>query len=144
MKAQMKAHGKILVVDDDEHDLELARRALADEGYEVITASDGREAVPKARTERPDLVVLDVVMPEQDGWDTCDELRAAEETRSVLIVFLTRVDTPKTLYAPHAAFETDWDEYLTKPITPRKLVAAVRQLFEKASSVPVPSKGSGK
>jgi len=144
VKSKTKAQGKILVVDDDEHDLELTRRVLADEGYEVVTASDGREAVQRARTERPDLIVLDVMMPEQDGWDTCDELRAAEETRSMLIVFLTRVDTPRTLYTAHGAFETDWDDYITKPIAPRKLVAAVQRLFEKSTPGPVPLKLSRK
>jgi two-component system alkaline phosphatase synthesis response regulator PhoP len=139
-----KARGKILVVDDDEQDRELARRALADEGYEVVTASDGREAVQKAKTERPDLVLLDVMMPEQDGWDTCDMLRAAEETRSTLIVFLTRVDPPRTLYTDHAAFDTDWNDYVTKPLTPRKLVDVVQRLLEKPSPGAVPLKLSGK
>jgi two-component system alkaline phosphatase synthesis response regulator PhoP len=140
----VKAHGKILVVDDDEHDLEHTRAVLAGEGYEVVTASNGREAVQKARTERPDLVVLDVMMPEQDGWDTCDELRALEGTSSLLIVFLTRVEPPRTLYTPHGAFETDWDDYITKPIAPKKLLAAVQRLLEKSAQSRVPLKLGGK
>jgi len=134
MNAPMNAHGRILVVDDDEHDREITRSVLAKEGFEVITASDGREALQKARTERPDLVVLDVVMPEQGGWDTCDALREADGSHSLKILFLTQVEVPRTLYAAHVALETDWDEYLTKPVTPRKLIAAVRQLLGKSSA----------
>jgi DNA-binding response OmpR family regulator len=129
----MRERKKILVVDDDRECLDFAEGVLAGEGYEVITATSGQEGLEKARSECPDLIILDVVMPEQDGWDTCDELRSGRETRQVPIVYLTCVGAPTTLYAPHGALETEWDEYLTKPVSPRNLAAAVKRLLEKSA-----------
>ncbi len=131
----MEERKKILVVDDDCECTEFAEGVLTAEGYEVITASDGQEGLEKARSQCPDLIILDVLMPEQDGWDTCDQLRSAQETRRVPIVYLTCVPGAKSIYAPHGALETDWDEYLNKPITPQNLIAAVRRLLEKAEAV---------
>ncbi len=126
---------KILVVDDDPECLQLVAEVLTREGYQVITAVEGREGVEKARNECPRLIILDVLMPEQDGWDTCDELRSEPDIRTVPIIYLTCVDVPKTLYAPHGALETDWDEYLTKPVAPGKLVAAVKRLLGETAAV---------
>ncbi len=131
----MSERKKVLVVDDDCDCIEFAQGVLTREGYDVITASDGQEGLEKARSECPDLIILDVIMPEQDGWDTCDELRSAQETRRVPIVYLTCVPGAKTIYGPHGALETDWDEYLTKPVAPQNLVAVVRRLLEKAAAL---------
>ncbi len=124
---------RVLVVDDDQDCLTFACGELEEEGFEVITAHDGEEGLKKAQAERPDLVVLDVIMPGQDGWDTCDRLREAAETRRVPILFLTCVTGPKTLYMTHGAFETDWDEYLTKPVSGKALRGAVRRLLDSAA-----------
>jgi two-component system alkaline phosphatase synthesis response regulator PhoP len=125
---------RILVIDDEQQCLEFAVDVLAGEGFDVITAMDGEEGLKRARSESPDLIILDVFMPEQDGWDTCDKLRDAAETRQVPIVYLTCVESPKTLYTEHGAYETDWDEYLTKPVTGKQLLGVVRRLLEKAAA----------
>jgi two-component system alkaline phosphatase synthesis response regulator PhoP len=131
----MTEQKKILVVDDDRECLDFTEAVLLREGYEVITAMNGQEGLEKARSECPDLIILDVLMPEQDGWDTCDNLRSEQETRAVPIVYLTCVQGPKTIYGSHGAFETEWDEYLTKPVTPKNLVGAVRRLLEKSAAL---------
>ncbi len=125
---------KILVVDDDRECLEFAETVLSREGYEVITATDGKEGFEKAAAQHPDLIILDVLMPEQDGWDTCDQLRALRETRNVPVVYLTCVEGPKTLYTSHGLFDTDWDEYLAKPVTPKDLAGVVGRLLRQAAA----------
>jgi two-component system alkaline phosphatase synthesis response regulator PhoP len=129
----MSERKKILVVDDDRDCLEFAEGVLAEEGYEVITARDGQEGLERARSECPDLIILDVLMPEEDGWEICDKLRSSRETRSVPILYLTCVEGPKTLYASHGALETEWDEYLTKPVSPQLLAGAVKRLLERSA-----------
>ncbi len=124
---------KILVVDDDRECRDFARDVLSTEGYEVILAQDGEEGLERARAECPDVIILDVLMPEEDGWDICDRLRSVRETRSVPIMYLTCVEGPKSLYASHGALETEWDEYLTKPISPQLLVGAVKRLLERSA-----------
>jgi len=126
---------KILVVDDDQECLEFAESVLTRAGYEVVTATNGCDGLEKAKAERPDLIILDVLMPERDGWDTCDDLRSAEETRRVPIVYLTCVEGPKTIYGSHGAFETEWNEYLTKPVSPKNLVGVVRRLLDKSAAL---------
>ena len=125
----MNDRKKILVIDDDRECRKFAEVVLAQEGFNVITAMDGQEGLTKAISERPDLIILDVVMPEQDGWDTCDKLRSTAEIGNVPIVYLTCVDAPASLYEGHGAFETEWDEYLTKPVRPEKLLAVVRKVL---------------
>ena len=114
----------------------LSEPVLTPEGYDVVTAKTGCEGLEKAKAGRPDLIILDVLMPDRDGWDTCDDLRVAEETRSAPIVYITCVEGPKTIYGSHGAFETEWDEYLTKPVSPKNLVAVVKRLLEKSSALP--------
>jgi CheY-like chemotaxis protein len=125
---------RILVVDDDADSLRFAERVLAHEGFDVLTAASGEEAVRRALSERPELIILDVFMPEQNGWETCDKLRDTEEMRRVPIVFLTCLEAPKTLYTDHGAFATDWDEYLEKPITAKQLLTAVKKLLDRTSA----------
>lgn len=129
----MTERKRILVVDDDRDCVAFAEAVLRRAGYEVISATDGCQGLEKAKAERPDLIILDVLMPERDGWDTCDDLREAEETRRVPIVYLTCVAGPKTIYGSHGAFETEWNEYLTKPVSPKHLVSVVQKLLEKTA-----------
>ena len=131
----MEEKKRILVVDDDSVCLEVARDALTPEGYEVITATDGKEGLAKAIKQRPDLIILDVVMPEQDGWDTCDQLREIRELRNVPVVFLTCVESPGTLYASHGLYETDWDEYLRKPVNAKEIFRVVGKLLHRTAAV---------
>ena len=121
---------RILVVDDDSDSLEFAAATLTREGYEVITATDGKEGLAKAVDQHPDLVILDVVMPEQDGWDTCDQLREIRELRKVPVVYLTCVEGPGTLYTDHGLYETVWDEYLRKPVVAKDLLRVVGRLLQ--------------
>ena len=124
---------RILAVDDDTDILDLIKHVLEPNGFDVITASNGNEGVVKAVAERPDLILLDVMMPEQDGWDTCDVLRATPGLARVLVVFLTNVDLPSSLYQRHGAFETDWDEYIIKPFKPAALLDAVKAMLSKSA-----------
>jgi CheY-like chemotaxis protein len=121
-----EAKKRILAIDDDSEALDLIRNALESGGFEVLTAADGRKGVEKAAAARPDLILLDVVMPGMDGWDTCDALRALPGFSHLPIIFLTNVDLPSSLYQSHGAFETDWDEYITKPFKPKKRVSVVK------------------
>lgn len=130
----MEGKGRVLVIDDDCECLELARAVLSREGLEVCTATDGEEGQRKALALRPDLIVLDVLMPEADGWDTCDALRSLPELKGVPIVFLSCVEPPKSVFVPHGALDTVWDEYLTKPLRPKELIAAVRKHLGRPTS----------
>ena len=116
-----------MLIDDDGDCLEYIGDILKEEGYDVVTAADGREGFEKAVSGHPDMIFLDLMMPEQDGWDTCDELRSISITESIPIVYLTCVNPPKSLYESHVAFETDWDEYLNKPLKKKELLATVRK-----------------
>ncbi len=131
----MKERKKILVVDDDQDCLDFAQEILTKEGYEVFTALDGSEGCDKAKSVCPDMIILDVMMPKQDGWDTCDKLRDTPEGRTIPIVYLTCVDLPKSHYVSHIVFDTDWDEYLTKPVAPEELISVVSRLLQRVALV---------
>ncbi len=119
---------KVLVVDDEEDILELLKYNLKKEGYEVKTALNGMKAVEIARTFIPDLVILDIMMPSQDGVETCRQLRDIPELINTYIIFLTaRVEE----YSEVAAFEVGADDYITKPIKPRALMSRINALFRR-------------
>lgn len=117
------AKGKILVVDDEEHILELIRYNLDASGYEVIEASDGDDAVKKAINEVPDLILLDLMLPGKDGYDVCRELRSNGKTKAVPIIMLTAKseEIDKIL-----GLELGADDYITKPFNHLELVARVK------------------
>ena len=118
---------KILLVDDDDECVEYIGSILTGDGFEVLSAGNGNEGLRRALSEHPDLILLDVMMPDLDGWDTCDNIRATKEIDGIPVVFLTCVEPPKSLYQAHGYLETTWDEYLTKPIPKKELLAAVHQ-----------------
>ncbi len=124
----MKAKKKILLIDDDCECIEYIGSILAKAGFQVVSAMNGEEGLQRAASEHPDLILLDVMMPEMDGWDTCDGVRAAGEIDNVPVVFLTCVKPPKNVSQPHGALETSWDEYLTKPVRRKELLATVGRL----------------
>lgn len=121
----------ILVVDDEERLVSLVRAYLAQEGFHVVTARDGREALFAARQAKPDLIILDLMMPEMDGWEF---IRLHHKERETPIILLTaRVEeTDKVL-----GLELGADDYITKPFSPRELVARVRAVLRRAQKGPV-------
>jgi DNA-binding response OmpR family regulator len=115
----------ILVVDDEKNIVQLARLYLGNEGFNVEEAYDGKQALEKARTINPDLVVLDVMMPEMDGLTVCKELR---KTSSVPVIILTaRGDDVDKI----VGLEIGADDYVTKPFNPRELVARVKAVLRR-------------
>jgi DNA-binding response OmpR family regulator len=120
------ADAKVLIVDDDKKTVELARLYLERDRYRVITAFNGKQALDAARQKMPDLVVLDVMLPEVDGMDVCRILRA--EGNKVPIIMLTArvMDDDKLL-----ALDLGADDYVTKPFSPRELVARVRAVLRR-------------
>ncbi len=119
---------KILVVDDEPDALELIRFNLKAAGYDVITADDGAEALKKARSDQPGLVVLDVMLPEVDGLDVCKILRREPATAAIPIIMLTAkaAEIDRVL-----GLELGADDYLTKPFSPRELILRVKALLRR-------------
>ncbi len=119
---------KILLVDDEADILELIKYNLEREGFKVETTYNGRDAIEKAKTFIPDLVILDVMMPEMDGIETCIELRKIPNLAHTIIAFLTARGED---YSQIAGFEAGADDYITKPIKPRVLVSKVKALLRR-------------
>ncbi len=118
---------KILVVDDEPHIVELVKYNLLQEGYEVLTAHDGSEAVAQARQERPDLIVLDIMLPYVDGLEVCRQIRRES---SVPIIMLTAKDGELERVV---GLEIGADDYVSKPFSPRELVARVRAILRRTA-----------
>ena len=127
---------KILVVDDDPHIREVLSFALGEAGFETIEAEDGARAIEAFARTKPDLVVLDIVMPELDGTDVCRRIRA---TSAVPILFLSSRDDEVDRIL---GLELGGDDYLTKPFSPRELVARVRAVLRrvKPGEAPAPER----
>jgi two-component system, OmpR family, alkaline phosphatase synthesis response regulator PhoP len=121
---------KVLVVDDEADILELLKYNLAKEGYDVKTSLDGRKAVEIAKTYHPDLILLDIMMPHQDGVETCRQLREIPELNNSFVIFLTARSEE---YSEVAAFDIGADDYITKPIKPRALMSRINALFRRDS-----------
>ncbi|RKO67435.1 response regulator transcription factor [Desulfofundulus salinus] len=121
---------KILVVDDEEHIVELIRYNLEKEGYQVIAATDGNTAIEMARSQRPDLILLDVMLPGQDGLAVCRALQQEAETRHIPVIMISArgEELDKVL-----GLEMGADDYVTKPFSPRELVARVKARLRRAS-----------
>ncbi len=120
--------GKVLIADDEPDILEILKYNLTREGYEVVTAKDGDEALEKARRHQPDLVVLDVMMPKKTGVEVCQILRAQPAFRETLIIFLTAVNDEATQIH---GLETGADDYISKPISPKVFISRVNALFRR-------------
>ena len=122
------APAKILLVDDEPDILEILEFNLRKEGFEVATAADGEAGLRLAREWRPDLIVLDIMMPEMDGVEVCRQLRADEGFNNTVITFLTAREED---YSQIAALDTGGDDYITKPIRPRVLISRVKALLRR-------------
>jgi DNA-binding response OmpR family regulator len=124
---------RILVVDDDKQIVRLVQSYLEQAGFAVLTAYDGAAALRTIRTERPDLVVLDLMLPDQDGWSITRSVRADASQANLPIIMLTaRVeDTDKIV-----GLELGADDYMAKPFNPRELVARVRAVLRRGSGAP--------
>ena len=120
---------KILIVDDEIDILEFLSYNLEKEGYKVFTAQNGLKAVEKAKKYKPDLIILDVMMPEMDGITTCSEIRLIPEIKDVLIVFLTARSEE---YSELAGFSAGADDYITKPVKPRLLISRIKALSRRS------------
>lgn len=118
----------ILLVDDEPDILEIIGYNLTQEGYKIITASNGKEAVKKAKKELPELIIMDVMMPEMDGIEACEKIRQIKELDNTLITFLTARSED---YSQMAGFDAGADDYISKPIKPRILVSKVKALLRR-------------
>jgi two-component system alkaline phosphatase synthesis response regulator PhoP len=119
---------KILLVDDEPDILEFLGYNLRKEGYTVVTAANGQEAVQTALKELPQLIVLDVMMPDMDGIETCRQIREHKELRDVLVAFLTARSED---YTQIAGFDVGADDYIAKPIRPRVFISRVKALLRR-------------
>lgn len=125
----MDSKGKRILVADDEPDiLDIISYNLRIEGYDVITAKDGDEALMKAKSAKPDLIILDVMMPKRTGMDVCRVLRSQPAFHDTLIVFLTALSDEVSHVR---GLEYGADDYISKPVTPRILVSKVNSLFRR-------------
>jgi len=127
---------KILLVDDENDILEFVSYNLKKEGYQVFTCNNGKEAIDLAIELDPHLIILDVMMPQMDGMETCMELRAIKKLDKTLIAFLTARNED---YSQLAGFNAGADDYISKPIKPSILVSRVKALLRRASGDSAPS-----
>lgn len=127
----MESKGKKILIADDEPDiLEIIQYNLSREGYEVVTAKDGDEALAKARASHPQLIVLDIMMPKKNGVEVCEILRAQPAFKDTLIIFLTALNDESSHIK---GLETGADDYVSKPISPKVLVSRVNALFRRVN-----------
>ncbi|WP_353084139.1 response regulator transcription factor [Flavobacterium sp.] len=119
---------KILLVDDEPDILEIVGYNLSQEGYSIVTATNGKEAIAIAKKEHPQLIIMDVMMPEMDGMEACENIRKIPELSNTIITFLTARSED---YSQVAGFEAGADDYISKPIKPKLLVSKVKALLRR-------------
>lgn len=128
---------KILLIDDEQDILEILSYNLEKEGYEVFTANNGNEGIEMAKQILPDLILLDVMMPEKDGIETCQDLRKIKELQKTLIVFLSARSEE---FSQLAGFQAGANDYIVKIIKPKVLISKVNALLQLTSQVSGSSK----
>ena len=118
--------GKILVVDDEVNITQILKFSIGAEGFEVITAQNGEEAIERARRERPDLIILDIMMPKIDGYEACRILKANPLTKNIPVLLLTAKgrDIDRRL-----GYEVGATDYIVKPFSPNKLIERIHRLL---------------
>lgn len=127
------ANDLILIVDDEENIIELGRLYLENEGFQVEAANDGLTALQKFESLKPALIVLDLMLPELNGWDVCKKIRAVSETPIIMLTARTD-DVDKIV-----GLELGADDYMTKPYNPRELVARVKAVLRRGKAVSSPA-----
>jgi two-component system, OmpR family, alkaline phosphatase synthesis response regulator PhoP len=121
--ASPKAGSRVLVVEDDQDVAEIIRYNLVKDGYDVLLVDNGADALKRARESRPDVILLDIMVPQLNGWEVCRRLKQDPETRAIPVIMVTgRVEEGDKVLG----FEMGADDYVTKPFSPRELVARVR------------------
>src|ERR671938_734488 len=120
----------VLIADDEKNIVQLTRMYLANEGFTVESAANGREALDKVRQVKPDLVILDLMMPDVDGWEVCRRLR--KEGDIPIIMLTARDDDVDKI----VGLELGADDYVTKPFNPRELVARIKSILRRAAAPP--------
>ena len=119
---------RILVVDDEIYIVHILEFTLTMEGYEVLTAADGEEALRRLEQDRPDLVVLDVMMPKVDGYEVLRRIRADEDFRQMPVILLSAKGRPMDR---ETGLEIGADDYIVKPFSPRRLLEKIQNLLER-------------
>lgn len=119
---------KVLVVDDDAHIVELIKLYLEKEGFAVITAANGKIAIEKFKSENPDIIILDVMMPETDGWDVCREIRKSSDTP--IIMLTAKGET----FDKVLGLELGADDYMVKPFETKELIARVKAVLRRSEA----------
>ena len=127
-----KSEIKILCVDDEPDILEILKYNLSNEGYNVSTAADGKSAIEIAYNISPNLIIMDVMMPNMDGIEACEKLRSDEKFNDTIIMFLTARGED---YSHVAAYDAGADDYVTKPVKPKVLVSKVKGLLRRLQKV---------
>ena len=127
----MQQKKKILIVDDEKQLLSLVSLHMRMSGYDVLLASDGDEALAIAREKKPDLIILDLMLPKMDGWEVCKRLRTESKIGDIPVIMLTaRSEIGDKL----KGFECGADDYVTKPFSPRELVVRVKRVLARAEN----------
>lgn len=119
---------KILLVDDEKDILEFLGYNLKKEGYKVLTARNGKDAITMAKSEKPHLIILDVMMPKMDGIETCSEIKSIPELSNTIVIFLTARGED---YSQIAGFDAGADDYITKPVKPKVLISRIKALLRR-------------
>ena len=120
---------KVLLVDDEQDIVDLLKYNLEREGFQIFTALNGKDAIKSAKLNRPDLIVLDIMMPGMDGMEVCGQLREMPEFKNTLIAFLTARGEE---YSQIAGFEAGADDYITKPVRPKVFVSKVKAMLKRS------------
>ena len=131
--------GKILVVDDDPDILDALAMILETQGYQVVTAQDGIEGLANLKAEKPDLMILDLMMPKMDGWAVCKELQDPRWSKykdiPILILTSVREEASRRRYELETGLELDVDDYVEKPVSPDILLERVGKLIKRRQKV---------
>ena len=130
-KKMKNADIKILLVDDEPDILEIVGYNLKNEGYQIFTAKNGIEAIKIANKTIPHLIILDIMMPEMDGIEACEKIRATKRLENVLVTFFTARGED---YSQVAGFNVGADDYITKPIKPKVLISKIRALLRRVKT----------
>jgi DNA-binding response OmpR family regulator len=122
------SRGKVLVVDDEEYIQHILNFSFGAEGYDVVTAADGEEGIKKAKSEKPDIIVLDIMMPKMDGYEACKRLKTDPNTKSIPVILLTAKgrEVDRKLGSQAGA-----DDYVVKPFSPGRLIERVEGMMKR-------------